>query len=265
LLGLAALAADRIDEARDALEPLIGVTGRAGASWESAAASAHLAKVHVARNDPDAARRRLEDAVRMFLSLGAAPGARDATRWAAEAGLPTVINPGDQPLRFIVMTDIVGSTALNVRLGDEAYIDVLRAHDRIVRSTLRLHGGVEFKHSGDGVNAWFAEAAAAIRFAVSLQDRLDEWNRSHADARLFVRCGMSCGRPIPHGDDLFGLALSEAARLCALGDGGDVIVSGSVRALVPASVADFDEVGRRSLRGFSEEVAIFSARRRPND
>ena len=164
------------------------------------------------------------------------------------------------------MTDIVGSTAMNVRLGDEAYIDVLRAHDRIVRSTLRLHGGVEFKHSGDGVNAWFADAAAAVRFAVSLQDRLDEWNRGHADARLFVRCGMSCGRPIPHGDDLFGLALSEASACsAALGDGGDVLVSGSVRALVPASVADFDEVGRRSLRGFSEEVAIFAARRQSGD
>ena len=52
LLGLAALTADRIEDAADALEPLIGVAGRAVASWESAAASAHLAKVHVAAERP---------------------------------------------------------------------------------------------------------------------------------------------------------------------------------------------------------------------
>ena len=136
-----------------------GHAGRTGASWETAAASAHLAQVRLARGEPDAARRSLEAAVRTFLVLGAAPAARAATRWAAEVGLPTVLGPGDQPLRIIVMTDIVGSTAMNVRLGDDAYVQVLRAHDRIVRAALRRHGGVEFKHSGDGVNAWFEDAA----------------------------------------------------------------------------------------------------------
>jgi adenylate cyclase len=75
-----------------------------------------------------------------------------------------------------------------------------------------------------------------------------------------VRCGMSCGRPIPHGDDLFGVALSEAARVCALADGGDVFLSEAVRWLVPVGVADFEPVGRQALRGFSEEVTIFAAR-----
>lgn len=259
-LGQAAIATDRLEEAEGLLGPLADAAGRPRASWEAATASVHLATVRLARGDPDAARRSLEAGVRTFLVLGAAPGARAATRWSAEAGLPTLLRPGDQPLRIIVMTDIVGSTALNVRLGDDVYVEVLRSHDRIVRAALRRHGGVEFKHSGDGVNAWFEDAASAVRFATALQDELDEWNRSHSGTPLLVRCGMSCGRPIPHGNDLFGVALSEAARVCALADGGDVFLSEAVRSLVPVGVADFEPIGRQALRGFSEEVTIFATR-----
>jgi class 3 adenylate cyclase len=261
-LGQAALASERMEEAEGLLGPLAAAAGRPGATWESATASAHLARARLARGDPDAARRRLEAAVRTFLALGAAPAARAATRWASEVSLPTVLGPGDQPLRIIVMTDIVGSTSLNVRLGDEAYVEVLRAHDRIVRAALRRHGGIEFKHSGDGVNAWFEDAASAVRFAIALQDELDEWNRSHSGTEVHVRCGMSCGRPIPHGGDLFGVALSEAARVCALADGGDVFLSEAVRALVPAGVTAFAPVGRQALRGFSEAVTVFAVQRR---
>jgi class 3 adenylate cyclase len=56
------------------------------------------------------------------------------------------------------------------------------------------------------------------------------------------------------------VALSEAARVCALADGGDVFLSEAVRWLVPVGVADFEPVGRQALRGFSEEVTIFAAR-----
>jgi len=76
---------------------------------------------------------------------------------ASESGVGRA--PAGRPVLTVVFTDIVGSTALIERLGDDRWVEVLSAHDDAVRSALRTHGGEEVKTTGDGFLAVFGDAA----------------------------------------------------------------------------------------------------------
>ena len=93
--------------------------------------------------------------------------------------------------RVILFTDLVGSTALNVRTGDAAWVDLVEEHDHTVRSCLRQHGGVEFKHTGDGIGAWFANPADAVDCAMQMGRDLERASAQHPDtpAHDAGRCG----------------------------------------------------------------------------
>jgi hypothetical protein len=54
-------------------------------------------------------------------------------------------------VRAIVFTDLCGSVAQTSRLGDDAHLEFLRAHNKIIRDELESHGGREVKHTGDGI------------------------------------------------------------------------------------------------------------------
>ena len=67
----------------------------------------------------------------------------------------TSANERDPGIRTILFTDIVGSTELTQRVGDDAAMAFLNVHDEIVREALRSLGGREVKHTGDGIMACF--------------------------------------------------------------------------------------------------------------
>src|SRR5829696_977928 len=107
----------------------------------------------------------------------------------------------DSALRTIVFTDIEGSTRMTQQLGDAAAMEVLRAHDRIVRDAIRRNGGSEVKHTGDGLMASFASVAGAIESGVEIQRLLAA---AEDTSGIRVRIGMSAGEPVTERDDLFG-------------------------------------------------------------
>src|SRR5437762_13881821 len=82
-----------------------------------------------------------------------------------------VILPGaeadarDPGIRTILFTDIVDSTSLTRRIGDEAAMELLEVHDSIVRDALADLGGREIKYLGHGSMASFVSAAAAVKCA----------------------------------------------------------------------------------------------------
>jgi hypothetical protein len=78
----------------------------------------------------------------------------------------------DPGIRTILFTDIVGSTELTQRLGDDAAMALLRVHDSIVRDALAACGGRAVKHTGDGIMACFVSAVAAARCATRIQSEL---------------------------------------------------------------------------------------------
>lgn len=162
----------------------------------------------------------------------------------------------EQTLRTIVFTDIVGSTEIAQSLGDDAAMEMLKAHNRIVRENLEVHTGREVKHTGDGIMASFSSVTEAIRCSLSVQDALGERNRDPSSHNVHVRIGLAAGEPIAEDEDLFGTAVNLAARVCDVGEGGDVLVSNVVKELSIGKNFEFEHVGEVVLKGFPDPVLI---------
>lgn len=158
--------------------------------------------------------------------------------------------------RIILFTDLVGSTEMVQRLGDERAMALLRTHDAIVRDALARAGGREVKHTGDGIMASFASVQAALRCAGEIQRGFAEHATAHPADAMRVRIGMSAGEPVAQDDDLFGATVQLAARLCDRADPGCVLVSGVVRDLSIGKGFVFGDPREELLKGFPAPVAL---------
>jgi class 3 adenylate cyclase len=157
--------------------------------------------------------------------------------------------------RTIVFTDIEGSTSLTQQLGDARAMGLLRAHDQIIRDSVRSHGGSEVKHTGDGVMAAFPSVAGAIEGAVQIQRRFSEASAEAPPIR--VRIGMAAGEPVTEDSDFFGAAVQLAARLADRAEPGTVLVSSAVHDLALGKGFVFRKRGRLRPKGFPEPVQVF--------
>ena len=157
--------------------------------------------------------------------------------------------------RAVMFTDIVGSTEMTARLGDERSVEMVRAHDSIVRRALKQSEGREIKHTGDGLMASFDETGQSIECAQSIQKNLNSFNESSTE-KLELRIGLDAGEPVSDNNDLFGSTVQMAARLCAIAERNSIYVTDAVRAFAPKGV-EIIERGTKELKGFSEPVPVF--------
>ena len=175
--------------------------------------------------------------------------------------LPNPADGRDPGIRSVLFTDIVGSTELTQRLGDVAAMELVNAHDAIVRGALAAHDGREVKHTGDGIMAAFVSAACAMRCAARIQSELAArragGNGGHP---LNVRIGAAAGQPVEQNNDLFGSTVQLAARLCARCEPGQVLVSVDVAELCAGEALDFDDHGEAALKGFPQPVRVHALR-----
>ena len=168
-----------------------------------------------------------------------------------------VAEPAPDPaLRAVMFTDIVGSTEMTARLGDSAALELVRAHDALVRRGLEAYGGREVKHTGDGIMASFDEVAKAVRAAADIQRRFAAFN-ADASVTLSVRIGVHAGEPVAEHNDLFGATVQLASRLCSEAEVNGIVVSGFVRELCGEDAGRFVPLGERRLKGFAETVPVF--------
>jgi class 3 adenylate cyclase len=159
----------------------------------------------------------------------------------------------------ILFTDVEGSTALTQRLGDAKARDVLREHERIVRKSLKSHGGSEVKTMGDGFMASFSSATKALECAIAMQLAFAERNES-AEEPIRVRIGLNAGEPIAEDEDLFGTAVNLAARICGHAEAGQILAPIVVRELAAGKQFLFADLGETALRGFEDPVRLFELR-----
>ena len=96
----------------------------------------------------------------------------------------------DSALRAIMFTDIVDSTGMTARLGDARAVEMVRAHDAMVRRALKDKRGREVKHTGDGIMASSDEANAAVECARAIQHAFDAFNLASKE-KLRVRIGLA--------------------------------------------------------------------------
>ena len=95
---------------------------------------------------------------------------------------------GGSGLVTILFTDLVGSTELLSRAGDEEAQRIFRAHRRLLSDAVATHGGHEVKWLGDGLMVGFPSAAAAVGCAVAMQQAS---RRPVHGERLAIRVGLS--------------------------------------------------------------------------
>jgi class 3 adenylate cyclase len=167
--------------------------------------------------------------------------------------------PGD--VHTILFTDIEGSTTLTQRLGDARAQELLRAHNAIVRDSLKACGGSEIKHTGDGIMASFPTASSAAECAVAIQRSVEGRDgRPDSDRAFAVRIGLNAGEPVVEEGDLFGTSVQLARRICDLAGSGQILVSNVVRELTAGKGFLFAEVGEVVPKGFEEPVRLYELR-----
>jgi len=174
------------------------------------------------------------------------------TRLWASFHLPRRLPNGQMAIMF---TDIEGSVAMTRRLGDAHAHEVLRRHNAIVRAELAAHGGIEVKHTGDGFLAAFPSASAAVRCALAIQTGLDAAVDETEGIR--VRIGINVGTPVVERGDIFGLAVQTAARLCAAGEAGGILVSRIVRDLIAGCDVRL-EPACATMKGFEAPMPVYA-------
>lgn len=154
----------------------------------------------------------------------------------------------------VLFTDLVSSTELRSRLGDERADRLRREHDDIVATAVGRNGGTVVKGLGDGMMAAFAAPSGAIAAAVAIQQAIDARNRS-APVPLALRVGVSAGEVRVEEADVFGTAVVEASRLCAAAEAHQVLMSDLVRQLAGSrSMAATRPVGSLTLKGLGEPL-----------
>jgi class 3 adenylate cyclase len=158
-----------------------------------------------------------------------------------------------------LFTDIEGSTALLRRLGEGLYTQVLADHRSLIRSGLAAHGGREVDTQGDGLFAVFSSPSACLAAVVDMQKALE----THAwpgGEHVRVRMGIHTGEASKTVSGLVGLDVHRAARVAAVGYGGQVLLSETAAALVldwiPA-LAGLKDLGVHRLKDLGRPEHIF--------
>jgi class 3 adenylate cyclase/pimeloyl-ACP methyl ester carboxylesterase len=158
----------------------------------------------------------------------------------------------DRVLSTVVFTDIVDSTARASRVGDGAWRRILDDHDSLVGRLVNAARGQVVKQTGDGVLASFDGPARAVRCA---QDIVREAHRLDLDVRAGVHTG-ECER---RQDDLGGIAVHVGARVAALAQPSEVLVTRMVKDLVAGSGLVFEDRGEHELKGVPDRWQLFRA------
>ena len=164
----------------------------------------------------------------------------------------TVPEVDDRILASVLVTDVVGSTALAARIGDRAWADRLERHRARVREALARYRGREVDTAGDGFLATFDGPGRAIRCGLEIA------STATVDG-LMVRAGIHTGEVEPVGREIRGVAVHIAARVAALAGPAEVFVTSTVRDLVAGSGLTFEDRGRRSLKGLPGRWQVLAA------
>jgi predicted ATPase/class 3 adenylate cyclase len=158
----------------------------------------------------------------------------------------------------LLFTDIEGSTRLLERLGDR-YVEVLGDHRRLLRDAFAQFNGHEVSTDGDAFFVAFSRANDAVAAAVAAQ-RAIGGNRWPDGTRLQVRMGIHTGQPIVVADDYAGMDVHRAARTCAAGHGGQVVVSqvtqGLLRQDLPSGV-ELRDLGEHRLKDLTHPQRLY--------
>lgn len=152
----------------------------------------------------------------------------------------------------LLFTDLVGSTELIHRLGEDAAETMRRRHFADLREAIAANAGTEVKSLGDGLMVVFESATRAVHCAAAMQHAV------RREDALGLRVGVHAGEPAREDDDYFGTPVVVARRLCDRAAGGQILVTDLVRGLIGSrSGMALRSLGSLSLKGLDEPVVAF--------
>ena len=175
---------------------------------------------------------------------------RDAVAdFLAASGAPA--RPVNRVLSTILFTDIISSTERAGRVGDSAWHRLLDQHDTIVATHVERFGGRVVKTTGDGVLAVFDGPGRCIACAREMGAALRPLD-------LPIRAGIHTGEIELRGDDVAGMGVVIARRICDSAGADEILVSRTVKELVTGSGLAFDDRGEHQLRGVPDAWQLFA-------
>jgi class 3 adenylate cyclase len=158
---------------------------------------------------------------------------------------------GDVLTMTVLFTDIVASTEHQARVGSREWSRITDHHDAMIRSALARHRGHEVKTTGDGFLATFDATGRALRCAAEILAGAES-------VGLDLRAGIHTGEVEVRGDDIAGLAVTIAKRVCDLAGPGQLLVSDTVRGHMVGQGIQFLDHGEHELKGVPEMWRVFS-------
>jgi class 3 adenylate cyclase/pimeloyl-ACP methyl ester carboxylesterase len=159
---------------------------------------------------------------------------------------------GDVAMAAVLFTDIVASTEHQARVGAGEWSRLTDHHDAMVRAALTRHQGNEVKTTGDGFLATFDATGRALRCGADIL-------AGAKDIGLDLRAGVHTGEVEVRGDDIAGLAVSIAKRVCDLARPGQLLVSETVRGHMVGAGIQFRDQGEHQLKGVPGAWRLFAA------
>jgi class 3 adenylate cyclase len=156
----------------------------------------------------------------------------------------------DRVLATVLFTDIVGSTQKAATVGDRRWHDLLDGHNAVVRLAIARSRGREIGTQGDGFLATFDGPARGVQCARAIID-------STRSLGIEVRCGLHTGECERIGDDVGGIAVHIGARIAALAEANEILVSSTVKDLVAGSGLLFSDLGTKTLKGVPGAWNVF--------
>jgi class 3 adenylate cyclase len=154
-------------------------------------------------------------------------------------------------LLTVLFTDIVGSTERAAKLGDRRWRDLLERHHALVRRELARFQGREIDTAGDGFLATFDRPAQAIQCACAISDAV-------RDLGIEIRAGLHLGECEAVGNVVRGIAVHIGARVAGAAEGGEILVSSTVRDAMAGSDIKFKDRGSHLLKGIPREWRLFA-------
>ncbi len=220
--------------------------------YEAARSRVLLGRALRAAGEEEPAKLELDAALAAFERLGAAPDASGVRQLLGRAEREAVdIQRIDATFMF---TDVVGSTQLVEAIGDEAWENLLRWHDDTLTRLFEEHGGRVVKHTGDGFLVVFDAPGDALDAAQAVHRTLAAHRREHGFAPQ-VRIGIHSAAGLRHGRDVSGAGVHVAARIGALADEGEILVSSATLAAAGDRFQATDR-GQVKLKGIAKPVSL---------
>jgi class 3 adenylate cyclase len=170
------------------------------------------------------------------------------------AGKPTT---GVRQIKTFMFTDMVSSTDLIEAIGDQAWVELISWHDKTLRSLFARHGGEEVSHAGDGFFVAFENARSAIESAVAIQRTLTA-HRRKAGFAPWVRIGLHTAEATHSGGSYRGKGVHEAARVGALADQDEILVTKPTLQAAGAISVSVSETRSVTLKGIKDQVEVAS-------